>query len=310
MFGIKHKLRSVGTLPPKTSFYLFNTSVRPILTYGSDVWGVYKSGRDMVDKQFLQFLKHTLGVKQSTSSLFVYGEAGQFPPSIDCIYNTLCFLNRIIYMDRKTLIRQVYDELNVLQDCGFQTWSGKAWELMHTYSLLSDPNHKSFKKLAKSVLNSKFIQEWSTDVANIHENPIARTYSLFKHTFGMEAYLHKVSNFKYRQAITKLRTSSHDLMIERGRHCLKKMSIEERVCPNCNQIEDEMHFLISCSLYSNERNTMYKDIEIDKNIIDRADSVEIFHFLMTLKHQSHLEKLGEFIYSAFNKRKQITYSQS
>ena len=76
VFGIKQKRKSVGTLPPKTLLYLFNISVKPILTYGSDVRCVYKYVREVVDKMFLKFIRHSLGVKQSTSTLMVYGETG------------------------------------------------------------------------------------------------------------------------------------------------------------------------------------------------------------------------------------------
>ena len=85
----------------------------------------------------------------------------------------------------------------------------------------------------------------------------------------MESYLYKVSNYKYRQAITRLRISSHDLMIEKGRHIL--IDNKDRLCPICkdkNAIEDEIHFIVSCPLYSQERDTFYSGIELDRNIIE------------------------------------------
>ena len=88
IFGIKQKIKSLGNLQPHTMFYLFNTCIKPILIYGSDVWGVYSLGRDLVDKLFLNFIKCTLGIKKSTCTLMVYGESGQLPASIDCLYNT------------------------------------------------------------------------------------------------------------------------------------------------------------------------------------------------------------------------------
>ena len=70
LFGLKQHLKTIGTLPPKTMFYLFNTAIKPILTYGSDVWGIHKVGRDLIDKMFLKFVKCTLCVKQSTCRWF------------------------------------------------------------------------------------------------------------------------------------------------------------------------------------------------------------------------------------------------
>ena len=305
LFSIKHKLKPIGSLPPKAFFHLINTCIKPILTYGSDVWGIYKYGRDTVDKMFLQVLKYAIGVKRSTCSLMVYGETGQFPPSVSCLYNTFCFLNRISRMDKNALVRQVYDELGVLNRCGFDNWYGKAWELMESYDMSENVNLELFKKVAIMTLKTKFVQNWSESILNIDQNPITRTYSKFKHEFGMESYLEKVSNFKYRRAITKLRVSSHDLMIEKGRHHTINLDVEKRLCTKCGKIEDEIHFLVICPLYFKERTELFSKIDLDVKTLN-AD--KIFGLLMSLRAKNHLEKLGEFIHSSFSKHREFSQS--
>jgi hypothetical protein len=47
--------------------------------------------------------------------------------------------------------------------------------------------------------------------------------------------------------LTKLRLSSHSLLIEKGRYFRPKIKRENRLCSQCNQIEDEQHFLIHCT---------------------------------------------------------------
>ena len=39
VFTMKNKLRLLGSLPPRLMFYLFDSLVRPILLYESDIWG-------------------------------------------------------------------------------------------------------------------------------------------------------------------------------------------------------------------------------------------------------------------------------
>ena len=51
-----------------------------------------------------------------------------------------------------------------------------------------------------------------------------RTYSMIKTVIGKEGYLDQIRNTKYRQKLTKLRLSNHQLMIEKGRH----MKLEKR----------------------------------------------------------------------------------
>ena len=63
-------------------FDMFDTLVRPILTYGSDVWGMSKAGLDVLDKVFLHYARRTLGIKATTCNVITYGEWGKYPPSV------------------------------------------------------------------------------------------------------------------------------------------------------------------------------------------------------------------------------------
>ena len=50
-------VKEIGIIAPKIMFYMFDTLVRPILMYGSDVWGISKKGLTQVYKVFLQFAR-------------------------------------------------------------------------------------------------------------------------------------------------------------------------------------------------------------------------------------------------------------
>ena len=50
---------------------LFDKVVSPVLNFGSDVWGFYKTS--LVETVHFQFCKTHLGVKQSTQNDFIYG---------------------------------------------------------------------------------------------------------------------------------------------------------------------------------------------------------------------------------------------
>ena len=305
LFKVKSDLKHVGTLPPVIMMYIFNAVVRPILTYGSDVWGVNKMGMEEVDKFFMQFLKRTLGVKQSTSSIIVIGETGQIPPSTDCMCNVVKFLNRLEYMDNNVLVRKVYNELCFLEKCGFKTWYSKAWELVFKYKLKPKSNLDAFKLESKYNIKNAFIKKWLYDVKDIQSNPILKTYSIFKQDFGLETYLEKVTNSKYRHALIKLRTSSHDLNIELGRH-KDRHDIQKRLCHRCHVIEDENHFLNVCPLYKIERKNLYDIYGINDNTVQTND--DILMRLMNSKYQHHLEALAKYTHTCFNIRREAVNS--
>ena len=71
--------------------YLVDSLVRPILTYGSHVWGVNTAGTAAIDKVFMWYLRCILKVKATTSNFIVLGECGSPPPSITCHISTLCY---------------------------------------------------------------------------------------------------------------------------------------------------------------------------------------------------------------------------
>ena len=66
-------------------------------------------------------------------------------------------------------------------------------------------------------------------------------------------FIQPFRKFRYRNAMIKLRVSSHALEIERGRQC--GLSVEERVCRYCHCIEDEKPF--STSLLDCKRSTAF-----------------------------------------------------
>ncbi len=47
--------------------------------------------------------------------------------------------------------------------------------------------------------------------------------------------------------MSKLRIGAHDLLIERGRYYQPKLPVEDRLCTSCKVIDDEVHFVMTCT---------------------------------------------------------------
>ena len=154
LFAAKAKLKHYSTVPCSILCNLFNTLVRPILTYASDVWGISVNGRNKVDKLFLWFLKNMLGVKHSTPSLMVLGETGQILPSVDCISNVIKFCNRLEFMNDNAFVKQIYNDLRRLHSCGFNTWYSEALNLINHNDIKFNSNLKVFKENVKRSLKN------------------------------------------------------------------------------------------------------------------------------------------------------------
>ena len=204
VFTMKNKLRHLGSLPPRLMFYLFDSLVRPILLYGSDVWGHSCKSSKTIDKMFHWFIRCALKVKSTTSNVIVVGESGQIPPSVYSHINVLCYLERLQHLKPDMLVKQVYLDLLRLHNCGHNTWVTSVFELAQGYNLaIGIDDYDRFKKNCRLVLTNCFKINWLSEVRNDEKHPIIRTYSLHKREFCLEPYLDAVKDARYRCALTK-----------------------------------------------------------------------------------------------------------
>ena len=77
-------------------------------------------------------------------------------------------------------------------------------------------------------------------------------YSTICHDFSLKKYSSFGIPKRIRCLLTRLRISAHSLAIETGRYSKPNAPLEERVCRFCtNNVENEKHFMLECSRYSN-----------------------------------------------------------
>ena len=139
------------------------------------------SANTPIDKVFSYYMRCILHVKATTSNVIVIGKSGQMPPSVYCHINELCYLKRLHDTNTNTkIVKQVYNELNKLHQCGVKTWVTKACELAEQYQVDISSNIQNFKKHCKMTVSNCYKHSWLSEVTNINRNPILRTYTMFK----------------------------------------------------------------------------------------------------------------------------------
>ena len=95
--------------------------------------------------------------------------------------------------------------------------------------------------------------------------------------------------------MASFRSSSHCLMIEVGWYY--GIDREERHCPYCEcVVEDELHFLLVCPLYSVLRSRYIED----RYYLD--PSIHNMQLLMSSKNETLLRNLACFIYYALKEK--------
>ena len=112
-------------------------------------------------------------------------------------------------------------------------------------------------------------------------------------------------NIKHRIALTHFRTRNNLLFVETGSWGSQTVPYEERHRADCNSrdIEDEYHFLLTCTLYSELRNRY-----IPKYYRFRP-SVYKFVWLMQTEYSPLLCRIDAFVLHTFEIRNQISYNK-
>jgi hypothetical protein len=144
-------------------------------------------------------------------------------------------------------------------------------------------------------------QKWRSDVANSAK---LRTYVIYKNEYGLDRFVFKVLNRGYRSVLSKFRAGTLPLEIEVGRW--RGIPVEERICKLCNSgnVENEMHFLLDCSLYLPMRNAFFGQIE-ERNVgFSEKTRNEQLCILMS---ESFIVETSKFLYNCMSKRSVTLY---
>ena len=161
------------------------------------------------------------------------------------------------------------------------------------------------KRKIKIMFQNDYDRYWKV---KIMESPKAISYCKFKHNASLDKYMYTIKNVRHKIALTRLRLSNHNLRIETGRHLTKiAKTRQERKCFICiDEIENELHFVVKCPLYSSERKELYKALMHNSKHFDSLTSDEQkLMFIMTNEDNDVMAKLAKFVFNSMQIRERI-----
>ena len=317
-FKISSILKSQNIIDPIVSLKLFDSMVKPILLYGSQVWAQellpYES-KDINKLDRLPFeqiqnkqCKYILGVRKHTSNVAARAELGRFPLYINVITLSIKFWIQILKSPDKLSYR-AYKEECYLDLKGEKNWvtfvksTLKRCNLLHYWEKQAVPDEIHLLKLLKKSLESQYKTSFNellnkdTGSSGNGGNKL-RTYAKIKNNYVMEPYMQYNFPPSIKRSIAQIRLSSHDLEIERGRRTRPKPTPAcERYCHQCRtKVEDEIHFVIECPMYDDIRNEL---IFSNPNIPPSDKFIALFNS----ENKTLLYNLGLYISRALQYRK-------
>ena len=94
-----------------------------------------------------------------------------------------------------------------------------------------------------------------------------------------------------RRILAKCRACNLSLAIETGRYTRTKTPVNERLCNfcNCNEVEDETHFLVECTFYSDLRDDVLRNARTNNSYLNNLSlSDKLIYLLNNQKLQYSL----------------------
>ena len=136
--------------------------------------------------------------------------------------------------------------------------------------------------------------------------PKLRTFNLFKDFQSRPIYLSKPLNFFQRRALANIKIGSFRLRVETLRYFRPKVPYERRFCVTCPnhhfEIENETHYLFSCTAYSDLRHAWLDSLEKPENF-EYLDIKQKLNIVLNIS--SNIKPTANFILGAFDIRSKI-----
>ena len=248
-------------VPVDLSCKLFDSLIRPIILYNSEIWfmeeyfSVFKVknrarihgtscdillliDRFSMEKVHHKFCKSVLGIKKTSSNIAAKSELGRLPLDTFIKTQVILYFSRINCKEINPLVQEAFKLNKTLSQDGIYTWYTFAREILAEFDINEEDLFvldKPFKLIKNPIKNStklvvkeKYDQIILEKLSNLDENSKLFLYNKLKNEIKLEDCLSTLKNFNSRKILAKFRICDHKLEIEIGRY--KKVPREQRIC--------------------------------------------------------------------------------
>ena len=312
LFAFMKTFNSQNGTPVEVQLHLFDSLVKPVLLYGSEVWGSYLF-RTVNSKRFSDYFlkpnsefeivqmktcKYILGVNKSACVHACLGELGRFPLLLCVIINVIKYWSRLESLKNNSLLAIAFELENKLHEKGLSTFLDfvkSVFAFCNCSHLMKVKNCKlsTIIRTVKDSLEAKFVDLWKKA---IESNEKLNTYCKIKTVFKYEKYLSLVKNPFDRIALTKIRISNHIFPIEVGRY--KNILRHRRLCTLCkSDVGDEFHCIMICNSVPTQglRDAYCNSIFDIQAQLKHFDKMSFFKYIMSCSDDSIVHITAKFL---------------
>jgi len=250
---IMSSLKSIDCYNLDVFTKLFDSKVKPILLYGSELWGC--SPFVEIEKVHLFALKRFLNVSLHCSNNMVYAETGRYPMHICSQIRAVKYWLKLIKLPNTKIVNNAYMALLNLDASGRTNWVTDIRQILfsngygYAWLFQSVGCEKIFLHNLRQTLIDSFKAGWHGKIT-ISEK--YQFYSSFKSVIGKELYLCQPFLPKcFRDILIKFRLGVTQINSHRFKFDINQ---DRLYCPFCHVLkETEIHVLFQCPAYSDLR---------------------------------------------------------
>lgn len=258
MHAMRCRCAELGLQGAKLQMQMFNTMVLPVLSYGAEVWSpqlIAAGSQCAATRVQTAFLRHLLGVRQSTPSLVLLAETGQRPLMARWAAQLGRFWNTVLAADETTLVmRALRDSCALAGEAGAaalpqQPWAGQVAAALHAYGVDVDLHRPQPVTVACITNNAATLFRQQLSSAQGTRIRAYNDATGAAAADGMPGYLAALQHRAKWRALAQLRTGSHWLAEETGRW--QQQPRAERLCSCCaaageQHVDDVEHAVLVC----------------------------------------------------------------
>ena len=340
VFGMFVRRVTAWMFDPPMGSRLYTTYIRPILLYGSEVWGVQR--QKPLEGVLADAGRVLLGLPRHTPTAAVLGELGWHPVWTTAQVSVLRYVFGLL---RRPASRLVCRALRVAVRMGRHavrgSWGYALRKMLATLDMheewraLADAGAESWADLGERALQDAWQgvgkarvlalaeREWWESVSS--EGGVSgrggnklRKYRLVKQRWGVERYLKLVRQFPVRRLLARLRSGVLRLRLEEGRfeaaraeqrgQALEAAQKEQlRHCPFCpGCVEDEVHFVSVCPVYGQLRSDLWGRVQgrVGGPAAALATAEGQYVALLAAECPAVIKAVARFVYGAWRLRQQ------
>ena len=203
---------------------IFNSLILPILTYGSEVWGVYsnwnfdKWDKSPIEKVHLRFCKYFLGVNSKASNVASRSELGRLPLLISIFSRTLKYITHVTNLPENSIAKQAFYISKELHSQNKKCYYSNTINFLKTFcnapeSLTLEYHiRKQNIPCYKKKIESEYKEIWRNKLQNSKK---LNFYKTLKDNYDREKYLDLLKQFRLRSILSKFRISNHNYYLKR-----------------------------------------------------------------------------------------------